>query len=144
MSDLPAQLVGCTRVIDHRGNTHYTDPATGFLVASIIINNRNIFIKADMGDEVSIPFSFTHSGPMAVVYCDNVTIDDLNNFGDHTIVCAMMSFVTFATISTCMQIHLNVARYYDVGDIEMYAFAQDLICYHTHKEWDDEFLFKIY
>ncbi len=122
----------------------------GFVVASIYRNTEKLSINAQLGDDQNTTsFKFNHSGPVAVIYCKQITLNELEERKTHLGVMAIMSAVTFADIfnwigNANVHIEPTTVREYDAGDPELYELAKALICHHTKLEWDDEFLRKKY
>ncbi len=122
----------------------------GFVVASIFRNVEKLIVKAQLGDDQNVTnFSFEYSGPIAVVYCNQITLQQLEDRKTHLGVMAIMSAVTYADV--CNRIGNNnvfitptTVMQFDAGDPERYELARQLICHHTNAEWDDGYLEKMY
>jgi hypothetical protein len=121
-----------------------------FVVASIYRNIEKLTIKAQLGDDQNVTdFDFTYHGPIAVVYCSQITLIELEERNTHLGVMAIMSAVTFADVfnwigMTNVHIEPTTVRQFDVGNPELYELAKALICHHTGLEWDEDFLRKKY
>lgn len=141
------QLLELKEETDGSGNTHFYDGPT--IVASVFVN-INTRIDAKLGDDENvIPFSFNYSGPVAVVYSSAETIEALEGRQPVLCVMAIMSAVTFADISMWIglddvYIRPSTVMQFDIGVPELYELAKGLICHHTGKMWEEDFLAQQY
>lgn len=124
----------------------------GAIVASIYKSTANLKINAHIGDDDHvIKFSFFHNGPIAIIYSEPIKTPDRGKdlpLEPTLSVVAIMSVIAFADVSLFDELNPKIipteVGQFDIGDPELFELAKQLICHHTKKEWEEDFLTKQY